>query len=59
MRTYGDRAEWSAAVAAGEEALARIRETQGTEPQAFFNAIAIPQTQAMVDQYRAGRRADP
>ena len=59
MRTHGDRAEWNAAVAAGEEALARIRETTGTEPQAFFNALAIPQTQAMVDQYRAGRRADP
>ena len=58
MRGFADRGEWPAAVAAGEEAIARIRETQGTEPQAFFHSLAISQTQAMVDQYRAGRRAE-
>jgi hypothetical protein len=59
MRQAGDRGDWTAAVAAGEEALARIRDTQGMEPQAFFDALAISQTQAMIDQYQAGRRAEP
>jgi hypothetical protein len=46
-------------VAAGEEAIARIRATQGMEPQAFFIALAVSQTEAMVKAYREGRAASP
>ena len=55
MRQHGDRHEFAAAVAAGDEALARLRDAQGREPQAFFHSLAVQQTQAQIDQYRAGR----
>ena len=59
MRQHAGRQEWDAAVAAGEEAIARIRETDGMEPQAFFIALAVSQTEAMVKAYREGRAASP
>jgi hypothetical protein len=59
MRGHASRQEWAAAVAAGEEAIARIRATQGLEPQAFFIALAVSQTEAMVKAYREGRAASP
>ena len=36
MREHADGATWPAAVAAGEEAIARLKATGGTEPQAFW-----------------------
>ena len=59
MRRHAGRQEWDAAVAAGEEAIARIKETDGMEPQAFFVSLAVGQTEAMVKAYREGRAASP
>jgi hypothetical protein len=58
MRQHADAGAWAAAIAAGEEAIARVRETAGTEPQAFWISLAVGQTQAMMEPYRqalAGR----
>jgi hypothetical protein len=59
MRGHAARQDWEAAVAAGEEAIARVRETKGTEPQPFYNDLALSQTEAMVKAYREGRAASP
>jgi hypothetical protein len=59
MRQHAARQEWAAAVAAGEEAIARIKETDGMEPQAFFVSLAVGQTETMVKAYREGRAASP
>ena len=52
MRDHAARQEWGAAVAAGEEAIRRVRETAGTEPQAFWIDLAVAQTQDMMKPYR-------
>jgi hypothetical protein len=59
MRLHAGRQEWEAAVAAGKEAVFRVKETEGTEPQAFFVSIAISQTETMIKAYREGRAATP
>jgi hypothetical protein len=58
MRDYASRREWAAAVAAGEEAVRRLRESAGSEPQAFWIDLAATQTENMMKPYRealAGR----
>ena len=52
MRDHAARGDWAAAVSAGEEAIARIQETAGTEPQAFWIHLAVSQTRAMMQPYR-------
>jgi hypothetical protein len=52
MRDHAGRREWAAAVAAGDEAIGRLRETAGTEPQAFWIDLAVAQTQAQMKPYR-------
>jgi hypothetical protein len=52
MRAHAERGEWAQAIAAGEEAIARVEETSGTEPQAFFVPLAVSQTRAMIQPYR-------
>jgi Domain of unknown function (DUF4838)/Glycosyl hydrolase family 67 N-terminus len=62
MHDHAARQEWRAAVAAGEEAIRRIRETAGTQPQAFWIELAVSQTEAMMKPYRealAGAPASP
>jgi len=59
MRNHGYRGEWDQAVGAGEEAMARIRETDGMQPQAFFVSLALDQTGTMVKAYREGRAPSP
>jgi hypothetical protein len=59
MRQHGYRGQWDAAVAAGEEAIARIKETDGMQPQAFFVSLAVDQTNTMVKAYREGRAPSP
>jgi hypothetical protein len=52
MRQHASARQWAAAVAAGEEAIARLGETAGSEPQAFWIELAVGQTRSMVDAYR-------
>jgi hypothetical protein len=52
MQNHAARQEWRAAVAAGEEAIQRLRETAGTKPQAFWIELAVSQTEAMMKPYR-------
>ena len=52
MRQHAEGSRWAAAIAAGEEAIARINDTAGTEPQAFWISLAVGQTQAMMQPYR-------
>ena len=51
--------EWRAAVAAGEEAIRRARETAGTQPQAFWIELAVSQTEAMMKPYREALAGAP
>jgi Domain of unknown function (DUF4838)/Glycosyl hydrolase family 67 N-terminus len=53
MRTHAARAEWEAAVAAGEEAIACVQDADGERPQAFWLPLAVQQTQTMMAPYRA------
>jgi hypothetical protein len=52
MRQHADGRRWAAAVAAGEEAIKRLQETAGTEPQAFWIDLAVTQTRSMMQPYR-------
>jgi hypothetical protein len=53
MRRHADGREWSAALSAGEEAIACAEDTAGGEPQAFWLPLAIRQTRAALAPYRA------
>jgi hypothetical protein len=55
MRLHTERGERAQAIAAGEEAIHRIRETEGSEPQAFWVSLAIEQTEAVLDPLRSAR----
>jgi hypothetical protein len=57
MRDHASRQEWAQAVAAGDEAIRRIRETAGNEPQAFWIDLAVTQTQDQMKPYRAALAA--
>jgi hypothetical protein len=52
MRYYADRGEWQAAIAAGDEAIRRIKATDGSEPQAFWVWLCVRQTEEMMRPYR-------
>jgi hypothetical protein len=53
MRRHADEREWSAALSAGEEAIACAEDTAGGEPQAFWLPLAVRQTRAALAPYRA------
>jgi len=52
MQTHARKQQWAQAVAAGDEAIRRIEETAGTEPQAFWIYLAKSQTEATIAEYR-------
>ena len=59
MRQHADAGNYAAALAAGEEAIARIDQTAGTEPQAFWISLAVGQTRAMMQPYRDAVAREP
>jgi hypothetical protein len=57
MRAHADRGEWALALSSGEDAIRRLESTAGTEPQAFYISLAVQQTRAQMDPFRAALAA--
>jgi hypothetical protein len=57
MRWAANRSDWTAAIEAGEEAVRRIQATEGSSPWAFPVALAVSQTEGLIEPYRASQSA--
>lgn len=55
MLEHTRRGEWEQAIADAEECIRRVEATAGTEPQAFWNWLAVTQLQYMIREFRQGR----
>jgi hypothetical protein len=59
LRDHASRGDLPRAVQAGEEALTRIRETEGSSPQAFRVDLAVGQMEALLLPYREALAGGP